>query len=57
MHYADEFDLSSTLATIFEATRLAGVRALVSAGWSNLGGENVPENIHLLGSSQLTVTR
>lgn len=37
------------LAIIFEATRLAGVRALVSAGWSDLGGDNVPDNIHLLG--------
>ncbi|KAJ9125420.1 hypothetical protein QFC22_000381 [Naganishia vaughanmartiniae] len=37
------------VAIVFEATRLAGVRALVSAGWSNLGGTDVPEHVHLLG--------
>lgn len=33
---------------IFEAVKLAGVRALVSKGWGGLGGDNVPENIFLL---------
>lgn len=33
---------------VFEAVRLAGVRALVSKGWGGLGGENVPENIFML---------
>lgn len=33
---------------VFEAVRLAGVRALVSKGWGGLGGENVPDNIFML---------
>lgn len=35
---------------IFEAVKLAGVRALVSKGWGGLGGDSldVPENIFLL---------
>lgn len=33
---------------IFEAVKLAGVRALVSKGWGGLGGDNVPEDIYLL---------
>ncbi|KAJ9158419.1 UDP-Glycosyltransferase/glycogen phosphorylase [Coniochaeta hoffmannii] len=35
---------------IFEAVKLAGVRALVSKGWGGIGGDelDVPENIHLL---------
>ncbi|KAI0106144.1 glycosyltransferase family 1 protein [Hypoxylon sp. NC0597] len=33
---------------IFEAVRLAGVRALVSKGWGGLGHDNVPENIYML---------
>lgn len=33
---------------IFEAVKLAGVRALVSKGWGGLGGDNVPDNIFLL---------
>ncbi|KAI1101553.1 glycosyltransferase family 1 protein [Jackrogersella minutella] len=33
---------------IFEAVRLAGVRALVSKGWGGLGQVNVPENIYML---------
>ncbi|OTA60831.1 glycosyltransferase family 1 protein, partial [Hypoxylon sp. EC38] len=33
---------------IFEAVRLAGVRALVSKGWGGLGQDNVPENIYML---------
>lgn len=33
---------------IFEAVRLAGVRALVSKGWGGLGGDNVPDNIYML---------
>lgn len=35
---------------IFEAVRLAGVRALVSAGWSKIGGDNIPDNIYILGN-------
>ncbi|KAF8913387.1 hypothetical protein CPB85DRAFT_1561165 [Mucidula mucida] len=43
--------------TIFEATRQAGVRALVSAGWGGLGGNAVPPTFsswatfHMIGSS------
>ncbi|KAI0379590.1 glycosyltransferase family 1 protein [Hypomontagnella monticulosa] len=33
---------------IFEAVRMAGVRALVSKGWGGLGQDNVPENIYML---------
>ncbi|KAI0480059.1 hypothetical protein GGR56DRAFT_251657 [Xylariaceae sp. FL0804] len=33
---------------IFEAVRLAGVRALVSKGWGGLGQDNVPDNIFML---------
>jgi UDP:flavonoid glycosyltransferase YjiC (YdhE family) len=33
---------------VFEAVRLAGVRALVSKGWGGLGGENVPDNSYML---------
>jgi len=33
---------------IFEAVKLAGVRALVSKGWGGLGCDNVPDNIFML---------
>ena len=33
---------------IFEAVKMAGVRALVSKGWGGLGSENVPENVFML---------
>lgn len=33
---------------IFEAVKLAGVRALVSKGWGGLGGDEVPDNIFML---------
>lgn len=33
---------------IFEATRIAGVRAVVSKGWGGVGGENVPENVFMI---------
>ncbi|RKF59115.1 UDP-glucose,sterol transferase [Golovinomyces cichoracearum] len=33
---------------IFDAVRIAGVRALVSKGWGNLGGDETPDNIFLL---------
>ena len=35
---------------IFEATRLAGVRALVSAGWGGLGNTTIPPHIFILGN-------
>ena len=33
---------------IFDAVKIAGVRALVSKGWGGLGGDNTPENIFML---------
>ncbi|EJD46939.1 UDP-Glycosyltransferase/glycogen phosphorylase [Auricularia subglabra TFB-10046 SS5] len=36
--------------TIFEATRRAGVRALVSPGWGGLGSTDIPEHIFILGN-------
>nr|GAT54436.1 glycosyltransferase family 1 protein [Mycena chlorophos] len=36
--------------TIFEATKQAGVRALVSAGWGGLGGLDIPPHIFILGN-------
>ncbi|RDW72068.1 putative sterol glucosyltransferase [Coleophoma crateriformis] len=33
---------------IFEAVKIAGVRALVSKGWGGLGDDNVPDNIFML---------
>lgn len=39
-------------ALIFEAVKRAGVRALVSKGWGNLGDEgNTPDNIYMLGDT------
>jgi len=35
--------------TIFDAVERTGVRALVSAGWSDIGGDNVPDNVFMLG--------
>lgn len=33
---------------IFDAVKMAGVRALVSKGWGGLGGDNTPDNIFML---------
>ncbi|KAK0622987.1 hypothetical protein B0T14DRAFT_564394 [Immersiella caudata] len=43
-------DANRFTSTIFDAVKLAGVRALVSKGWGGLGGDSldVPENIFLL---------
>ncbi|RAR07338.1 glycosyltransferase family 1 protein [Stemphylium lycopersici] len=35
---------------LFEAVKLAGVRAIVSKGWGGVGGGDVPENIYLIGN-------
>ncbi|KAE9401511.1 glycosyltransferase family 1 protein [Gymnopus androsaceus JB14] len=43
-------DSAAMTNTIFEATRQAGVRALVSAGWGGLGGVSVPPHIFILGN-------
>ena len=46
----DDPDQFTTL--IFEAVKKAGVRALVSKGWSGLGDEsNTPETVYMLGMS------
>jgi sterol 3beta-glucosyltransferase len=42
-------DPAALTATIFGAIERTGVRALVSAGWSEIGGDNIPENVFLLG--------
>lgn len=39
--------------TIFEAVRATGVRALVSAGWSEVGGSDIPEGVFILGESRV----
>ncbi|KAL0059449.1 hypothetical protein AAF712_013793 [Marasmius tenuissimus] len=41
-------DAAAMTSTIFEATKKAGVRALVSAGWGGLGGVQVPPHIFIL---------
>ncbi|KAK0185951.1 glycosyltransferase family 1 protein [Armillaria mellea] len=43
-------DPAAMTATIFAATKQAGVRALVSAGWGGLGGVTVPSHIFILGN-------
>ncbi|KAH7393778.1 hypothetical protein DE146DRAFT_660003 [Phaeosphaeria sp. MPI-PUGE-AT-0046c] len=35
---------------LLEAVQLAGVRAIISKGWGGIGGENVPDNVLLLGN-------
>lgn len=40
---ADEFT-----EMIFEAVKMAGVRALVSKGWGGLGGPDVPDHVYML---------
>jgi hypothetical protein len=37
-----------TAGTIFDAVKMAGVRALVSAGWGGLGGVETPEEVFIL---------
>ncbi|KAF7298465.1 Glycosyltransferase family 1 protein [Mycena kentingensis (nom. inval.)] len=43
-------DPQAMTQTIFEATKQAGVRALVSAGWGGLGGLSIPPHIFILGN-------
>ncbi|KAH7273909.1 hypothetical protein B0J15DRAFT_567405 [Fusarium solani] len=44
-------DPAKLTRTIFEAIRLAGVRALVSKGWGGIGGDDqVPEGVFMLGN-------
>ncbi|KAF4540217.1 UDP-glucuronosyl/UDP-glucosyltransferase [Lasiodiplodia theobromae] len=35
---------------VLEAVKKSGVRALVSRGWGNMGGSDVPDNVFLLGN-------
>lgn len=35
---------------IFDAVKLAGVRAIVSKGWGGVGAGEVPENVYLIGN-------
>ncbi len=35
---------------LFAAVKQAGVRAIISKGWSKVGGDDVPENIYLIGN-------
>ncbi|ROW12378.1 hypothetical protein VMCG_00093 [Cytospora schulzeri] len=41
-------DANAFTEMIFEAVRLAGVRALVSKGWGGLGSEKGPDNVYML---------
>jgi UDP:flavonoid glycosyltransferase YjiC (YdhE family) len=34
---------------ILKAVKKAGVRALISAGWGNVGGKDVPDDVFILG--------
>lgn len=44
-------DAAKFTKLIFDAVKMAGVRALVSKGWGGLGDEkNTPDNIHMLGN-------
>ena len=43
-------DPAALTNTIFQATKNAGVRALVSAGWGGLGSGAVPEHVFILGN-------
>jgi len=46
-------DPAALTQTIFEAVKQTGVRALVSAGWSEIGGDDIPDNIFILGESRV----
>ncbi|EGX91572.1 UDP-glucose,sterol transferase, putative [Cordyceps militaris CM01] len=35
---------------LFAAVKKAGVRAIISKGWSKVGGDDVPDNIYLIGN-------
>ncbi|TQV90735.1 UDP-glucose,sterol transferase [Cordyceps javanica] len=35
---------------LFAAVKKAGVRAIISKGWSKVGGDHVPDNIYLIGN-------
>ena len=42
-------DAESTTTIILNAIRAAGVRAIISKGWSNLGGINDDSNVFFIG--------
>ncbi|XP_014559220.1 glycosyltransferase family 1 protein [Bipolaris victoriae FI3] len=35
---------------IFEAIKLAGVRAIISKGWGGIGADKAPENVYMIGN-------
>ena len=43
-------DPAALTNTIFQATKNAGVRALVSAGWAGLGSRSAPDHVFILGN-------
>ncbi|GAM87287.1 hypothetical protein ANO11243_053090 [Dothideomycetidae sp. 11243] len=43
-------DPNKLTTMVLEAVKQTGVRALVSKGWGNLGGHDIPENVFLLGN-------
>ncbi|GAB7355814.1 hypothetical protein MBLNU459_g6487t2 [Dothideomycetes sp. NU459] len=43
-------DPNALTRLVFDAVKKAGVRALVSKGWGNVGGSSPPENVYLLGN-------
>lgn len=42
---------SSYIGLLLDAIKFSGVRALLSAGWSKIGGSDVADNVFLLGGS------
>ncbi len=38
------------LGTLLDAIKIAGVRALISAGWSGMGGVDIPSSVFVLGA-------
>lgn len=35
---------------LLEAVRLSGIRAIISKGWGGIGGDDVPDNVYLIGN-------
>lgn len=42
-------DAQALTKLIFEATAIAGVRAIVSKGWGGIGARDVPDNVYMIG--------
>lgn len=43
-------DPAALTQLIFDAVKLAGVRAIISKGWGGVGADDVPENVYLVGN-------